>query len=164
MLDSNGVALTDHSTIPYHTANPYPSQILLSLIVEKTLDNNGLTLQVDIIYLFSRGLSDHCKMLLGVQSKCWGWKPFRLLDWSVDEPQFVDKLKEFWNECCSIHPDRFRVLKKIVNVNWPLNFECGIRQTLASRIDAKQLQLQLDIQRLERAGENRDDRFGKSKF
>ncbi|KAB5514793.1 hypothetical protein DKX38_028699 [Salix brachista] len=63
-------------------------------------------------------------MLLVVQSKCWGWKPFRLLDWSVDEPQFVDKLKEFWNE-------------------------------YFGKQDAKQLQLQLDIQRLERAGENR---------
>ncbi|KAL9675777.1 hypothetical protein QQ045_003983 [Rhodiola kirilowii] len=45
-----------------------------------------------------KGSSDHAAICLGVAQKCWGSKPFRVLNVWLDHPALKGKVKESWRE------------------------------------------------------------------
>lgn len=66
-----------------------------------------------VLTRFSRGLSNHCQLVLGPTTQNWGWKPFRFFNGWVYHLRFMKGSEEFWRESCRQFPGRFSLVEKL---------------------------------------------------
>ncbi|KAJ6923468.1 hypothetical protein NC652_016943, partial [Populus alba x Populus x berolinensis] len=88
-----------------------------------------------------REFSDHCPLILCSFLQDHGWRPFRFLDCWTQYPNFKHTIESFWNDACSLHPGRFKFLKKLNHIAVKLrqwnklvfgNQEVGLQRTLSA--------------------------------
>jgi len=88
-----------------------------------------------------REFSDHCPLILSSFLQDHGWRPFRFLDCWTQYPNFKHIIENFWNDACSLHPGRFKFLKKLNHIAVRLrqwnkiefgNQEAALQRTLSA--------------------------------
>jgi len=63
-----------------------------------------------------REFSDHCPLIISSFLQDHEWRPFYFLDCWIQYPNFKHIIENFWNDACSLHPGRFKFLKKLNHI------------------------------------------------
>ena len=85
-----------------------------------------------VLTRLSRGLSNHCQLVLGPTTQNWGWKPFRFFNSWVYHLRFMKDLRRFGERAVGNFQVDSVWWKNLVMS--PKSYEVGIRWSLVIRI------------------------------